>query len=97
LAPLLKIDSYLIFFFVKSIYTDWDSLSLFAIFLYEQYKANDIVTYHGYVGVTNNYVDSDWLPDLFAMEIYSYYTDYNYGERFGTGGFLNPAVGTALH
>jgi hypothetical protein len=22
--------------------------------------------------VTNNYVDSDWLPDLFTMEIYNY-------------------------
>jgi hypothetical protein len=27
--------------------------------------------------VTNNYVVSDWLPDLFTMEIYNY-TDYNY-------------------
>jgi hypothetical protein len=29
----------------------------------------------------------------------SCYTNYNYGEHYstGTGSFLNPAVGTALH
>jgi hypothetical protein len=27
--------------------------------------------------VTNNYVDSDWIPDLLALEIYSC-THYNY-------------------
>jgi hypothetical protein len=41
-------------------------------------------------------MDSDWIPDLFAMEIYSCYTNYNYGEHYSTGSFLNPDVGTAL-
>jgi hypothetical protein len=28
-------------------------------------------------GVTDNYLDSDWIPDFFTMEIYSG-THYNY-------------------
>jgi hypothetical protein len=40
-------------------------------------------------------VDSDWIPDLLAMAIYSR-THYNYSEHFSTGSFLDPAVGTAL-
>jgi hypothetical protein len=31
------------------------------------------------------------------MEIYSYYTDYNYGEHYSTRGFWNLAVATALY
>jgi hypothetical protein len=30
--------------------------------------------------VTNNYVDSGWIPDLFTMEIYNC-THYNYIEH----------------
>jgi hypothetical protein len=42
-------------------------------------SCHTVVTYTTSVcgSVTNNYVGSDWIPDLFTMEIYSY-TDYNY-------------------
>jgi hypothetical protein len=40
-------------------------------------------------------VDSDWIPDLFAMEIYSC-THYNYNEHYSTGSFLDPTDGTVL-
>jgi hypothetical protein len=42
-------------------------------------------------------VDSDWLLDLFAMEIYSFNTGYSYNEHYRTGSFSDAADGTAEH
>jgi hypothetical protein len=40
-------------------------------------------------------VGSDWLPDLFAMEITTAH-GYNYNEHYSTGSFSDPTDGTAL-
>jgi hypothetical protein len=40
-------------------------------------------------------MDSDWIPDLFTMEIYNY-THYNYNEHYNTDSFLDPTDGTVL-
>jgi hypothetical protein len=45
--------------------------------------------------VTNNYVDSDWIPDLFTMEIYSC-THYNYIEHYSPDSFSGSTDGTVL-
>jgi hypothetical protein len=47
--------------------------------------------------VTNNSTGgSDWISDLFAMEIYSCYKGYHYNEHYSTVSFSDPTDGTAL-
>jgi hypothetical protein len=41
-------------------------------------------------------MDLDWLPDLFALEIYSC-THYNYSEHYSARSSLDPTDGTVLH
>jgi hypothetical protein len=38
---------------------------------------------------------SDWIPDLFAMEIIATH-GYNYNEHYSTSSFSDPTDGTAL-
>jgi hypothetical protein len=58
-----------------------------------------IVTYTGLGGVTNNSTKVRIGYRIYSLWRCTTAADYNYRERIsnGTGSFLNPAIGTALH